>query len=126
MYATNADVEAWIEGWVTDDSAALTRLIARCEADVDLALGPRVAPAAPSGRAYDPADLAPLQADALRDATCAQVEYRVEMGEEFFRRPRYEAVTGPDFQTTGRAPWLAPKAARILAGSGLVRLTVPG
>lgn len=131
-YATVADVEAYIEGWVTDDAAALNRLIARAEDDVDRLLGPRVPnpgpllSPAPDGRAYDPSVLPTKQANALRDATCAQVEYRAEMGEEFFRRPRYDQVAGPDFTTTGKAGWYAPKAVRTLAGSGLMRVGVPG
>ena len=58
---------------------------------------------------------------ALANATCAQVEYRNAMGENFFNRPQYDSVRGPDFTTTGRLPMIAPKVKRELSESGLVR-----
>lgn len=56
---------------------------------------------------------------ALSRATCAQVEYRNQQGEAFFVRSQYESVRGPDFTTQGKLPYIAPKAFRELAQTGL-------
>lgn len=73
------------------------------------------------GVRYDIWQLQPFQVLALRNATCAQAEYRDQMGEDFYVRAQWDAVHGPEFQTTGKLPIIGPKVHRELQGSGLVQ-----
>lgn len=57
----------------------------------------------------------------LKDATCAQAEYRNTMGEEFFRRAQWSSVSGPEFKTTGKLPLIGPKVMTELSGTDLVQ-----
>jgi hypothetical protein len=73
------------------------------------------------GTRWDIWSIEPFQINCLRRATCAQAEYRDQMGEDFFIRAQYASVTGPEFQTTGQLPLIGPKARRELNGSGLIQ-----
>lgn len=57
----------------------------------------------------------------LSNATCAQAEYRVEMGEQFFRRAQWASVSGPEFRTTGKLPLIGPKVKAEFSGSDLIQ-----
>lgn len=125
-YATDTDFEEYVEGWTTDDSDALDRLLERASRDVDIYIGPRTVDN-DSGLKFgdvagdeNPSDLLDWQLAALRRATCAQAEYRFQMGEEFMVAGQFENVSGPDFSRTGKLPYFAPKARRELVGTGLV------
>lgn len=126
FYAQQADVETFVENWVTDDPDALARLISRCEDDIDLAVGALLVET--NGRKFgSPATtnekhLRPDQVTSLRNATCAQVEYRFALGEQFFVMPSPEGVSGPDYTAKGTPPKLAPKARRYLQDGGLFLL----
>lgn len=125
-YAQRADIEAYVEGWVTDDPDALARLIQRAEQDIDNTVGAIIVElngrkfGAPAGA--NEKSLRAEQVAALTRATCAQVEYRFTMGEDFFRRGQYPEQQGPDFRVKGTVPKLAPKAYDELASAGLFRL----
>jgi hypothetical protein len=127
IYAQRADVEDFIDGWVTDDPSALDALIERAERDVDTYCGPWSVEA--NGLKFgDPATgnekgLTDGQVLALTRATCAQVEYRFVQGEEFMARAQYTQVKGPDFETHGQLPYIGPKVRRELDDAGLVRQT---
>lgn len=108
-YADQADFEAYVEGWTTDDSGALDRLLQRAERDVDFHLVPQERQAATLLK-YDPTKLSLFDRQQLTFAVCAQAEYRNTMGEDFFTEPQYNAVSSPDFSRTGKAPKLGPKA----------------
>lgn len=73
------------------------------------------------GTRWDIWAIRPFQVDALKRATCAQAEYRDQMGEDFYIRAQYQSVSGPEFQTTGALPLISPKARRELSGSGLIQ-----
>lgn len=119
-YATRAAFEAYVEGWTTDDPAALDRLLERAERDVDYAAGGwPIDPA--TGLKFDPATLPTWQADALSRATCAQAEYRHSMSEEFMVKAQHSRVSGPDFTVDGELPYVGPKVLRELASGGLLR-----
>jgi hypothetical protein len=60
-------------------------------------------------------------AEVLSNATCAQAEYRNEMGESFFRRAQWASIKGPDFQTNGKLPTIGPKVIREFIGSDLLQ-----
>jgi hypothetical protein len=123
-YATQSDFAAYVEGWTTDNGAALDRLLERAEVDID-GLAATVVPADPDAvaRRFDVTALSARDRDVLKRATCAQAEYRFNMGEAFFVKGQYEQVTGPDFATTGRLPWIGPKVYRELAGTDLIPLS---
>lgn len=124
-YLQQADVEDYIEGWVTDDADALARLMRRCELDVDTLLAGFGAPNDTSGLKYDPAaDLQDWQSDALTRACCAQVEYRFAQGETFFVEGQYDSWQGPDFAAKGKLPYFGPKVSVELSRTGIAR--VPG
>jgi hypothetical protein len=123
-YATKADCLAYIEGLTVDDDAAFDRVIERAEDQIDRVLGQEVPVA--GGRKYSGSTLTALEArtrEALKRAVCAQVEYRIEMGERFFTRAQHESVSGPDFTTQGKLPRIGPKVWEELRSSGLARMT---
>lgn len=116
-YATVADFEAYVEGWVTDDPDALTRLLERATRDVDAVIGPLWP------RAVDPflglklnpdADLDAVGAAALSRATCAQAFYRftvVEPAQFAAGGEVRKSVKGPDFEVTYADAGAAPVGA---------------
>ena len=120
IYATKADCLLYTEGLTVTDDAAFDRLIGRAEKDIDSILGGW--PIGTNGRKFDPAQLSTSQAQQLQDATCAQVEYRIEMGEAFFVRGQRSREKGPDFELEGKLPRIGPKVADELRSSGLVRI----
>lgn len=101
-YATRAQFEDYVEGWVTDNEAALDRLLERASRDVDAVLGP-MAPltsGAYAGLRLDPTVLRDWEAEALARATCAQAEHRNAVGEEAFVEGSgsVKREKGPDFE----------------------------
>jgi hypothetical protein len=56
-YATQADFELYVEGWVTTDAAALERLLLRAERDVDRLLPHYTPTSAIRGRLHLVVDL---------------------------------------------------------------------
>jgi hypothetical protein len=72
------------------------------------------------GRKVDPTWLLPYQIRALVRATCAQAEYRNQMGTNFFVREQFDSVSGPVFNTKGKLPIIGPKVRRELSQSGLL------
>lgn len=124
-YAANADFEEFVEGWVTDDTSALTRLLSRSSDDVDSLLGAYeiLTTGTWAGRKLDPSTLDYAQQRGLIRATCAQGQYRLEMGEAFFVRPQVEEVSGPEFREKGKLPRVSPAAKQELSGLNLIRLT---
>lgn len=119
-YATATDLAAYCAGnpEVSAPSGADgDRLLERAERDVDRAVGPW--PLFSSGRKFDPPQLTAPQREALKRATCAAAEYRLQLGEA-------ELVGGDEYlpaQLTPlrRAGRVSPKMLEELAGSGLVK-----
>lgn len=128
-YATQAECESYIEGLTVTNTAGFARLIERAERDVDAILIPK--PLLANGLKYDPTAitttapgyLTAVEKTALARGVCAQVEYRLEMGEEFMVRSQYEAVGGPDFNHRGQLDYIGPKVYRELGRVGLLDLT---
>ena len=115
-YATRDDCLAYTEGLTVTNTAAFDRIIGRAERQIDQLLtvagDPDVA-----GLKLSADDLAAMGArdrERLKLATCAQVEYRVAMGEEFFARHQYPSVSGPEFTLQGQLPLIGPKVASEL------------
>jgi hypothetical protein len=124
-YAQRSDCLAFIEGLNITDGLAFDRLIVRCERQIDdlLQIDHRTTGAA--GPKVTPNRLSARQAEGLKNATCAQVEYRLEMGERFFKREQYESESGPDFSVRGRLPKIGPKVVPELVRVGLFKITAP-
>jgi hypothetical protein len=77
------------------------------------------------GHRFNPSELLWYgQLQSVKNAVCAQAEFMLQMGENYFIEPQYVSVAGPDFTTVGRRPVISPKALRELAVGGLVRNTM--
>lgn len=101
-YATRAQFEAYVEGWVTDNNAALDRLLERATRDVDNVLGPLPThrAGAYAGLKVDPAadGWDAVELEALARATCAQALHRFRNpGGIFDGERRVGRISGPDF-----------------------------
>lgn len=102
-YATVAEFEEYVEGWVTDDEATLTRELERASRDVDRFIlngYPPLNTGAFAGLKVDPTLLAAWQADALARATSAQALHRIRTAPASTDapEPRRKRVKGPDFE----------------------------
>lgn len=100
-YATKDNYIAETGGEVTDPDG-FERILLRAERQVDdLLTG--YGPLGVNGLRIDPAiDLDSVERACLMRATVAQVSYRLEMGEEFFRTNEVASPSGPDFGHSGR------------------------
>lgn len=100
VYATVGDFETYVEGWVTDDAAALGRYLERAERDVDslFPLRPIIRAGTYAGRRFDVTRLTVLEAAALARAVCAQAEYLIDTGPEVAAGTAPTRVKGPDFE----------------------------
>jgi hypothetical protein len=121
-YATKENFEDETGGEVSDPEQ-FERILLRAERQVDDLLtgwgpsdqnGLRIAPAL---------DLEPYQRDCLMRATVAQVEYRLEHGEEFFRTNEPRNVSGPDFGSQGRRGKYADATFAELRRGGILKMT---
>lgn len=121
-YATIAEFEDYVIGWVTEDSNALERYLEEAERYVDMAIG-QYAPDVTTGRKLDPTILETWRQKQLSNATCAQAEYLMIKGGTFFTEQVPEDPSGPDGSQKGREPYLSPKARRELSHGGFFRLT---
>lgn len=123
-YATASELRSYIgvDSTALPDATA-NGLIEKAEKDIDsVAVVDRPINEA-TGLRFAPASLSTSEARILRRATCAQAEFRREMGSEFFVRGQYEEVTGPDYSTKGRLGSIGPQVWRELAGTGFIRLS---
>lgn len=118
-YATVADFKAWSVMDPMPADADIQKALDRAEIDVDSYLpGPIIED---TGLHVDPATLLTWQVQRLRDATCAQAEYRLELGEEFFQQSSNdEVIQGPDFTISGRRSRFSPVAAQLLRTASLL------
>lgn len=122
-YATVGDYEAYDPAWVTTNPDDLDAIIAQAERDIDSLFGGWTVESNglkfgdPSGA--NPKNLTAGQRVALANAVCAQTQYRILMGPEFFVTPEYESVSGPHFSVTGSRPKIGPQVWRELRGVNL-------
>ena len=127
-YATRADCLAYTEGLVVTDNAAFDRLIERAERDVDRVLRVDHRDGRTGGvKVPDVGELDGRKGEGLTRATCAQVEYRVALGEEALRTRQPKRVSGPEFtveHATEQDARSAPKMLEELQRVGLLRATV--
>lgn len=104
------------------DAGAADRLLQRAEYEVDTLLAGFGVPNSSTGLKYNPTvDLQDWQQSALARAVCAQAEYHLVMGDEFFVQGQYDQWQGPDFGASGKLPYFGPKVSMELAGTGIAR-----
>ena len=110
-YATQAECQLYTEGLVVTDAAQFGRIIDRAERDIDqlLTVPGDSATTGPKLSAADLAAMTPRDRERIKFATCAQVEYRVAMGEKFFSTHQHKSARGPDFSVEGMLPYIGPK-----------------
>jgi hypothetical protein len=119
---TYCDTDTFLDRstYVVDDTVLLTKVMARAEKQVDEKLsgwGPNLA----GGLAVDPdVDLDAEERECLEDAVIAQTEYRLSMGEEFFRTNEPDSMSGPDYSRSGKLGKFADEAWSALRRGGLV------
>lgn len=117
-YATIEDFKAFTEMDPLPSDQLIQRALDRAEFDVDAYLP---GPPLDTGLRVVPTDLLDWQADRLNKAVCAQAEYRLEMGDEFFQHAvNDEVIQGPDFTISGRRSRFSPVAAQWLRGASLL------
>jgi hypothetical protein len=130
-YATVDEFIEWMRlnghEWTGTEEEAERELIL-AERDIDNAAGPRnrspvnnLKFGAPAGT--NEFGLSLEQRDRLSRATCAQAEFRLQMGRAFFIEDQRQTTTTPDGVEQGKVPRLGPLARRELIGSDLIRLT---
>lgn len=108
------------EAALPDPEALL--LLQKAEGDIDsVAVVGR--PTLDSGRRFDPEQLDDVELNCLMLSTCAQAEYRLEMGASFFIRGQHEEVSGPEFSTKGKLGRIGPQTMRELSATQLVKMT---
>lgn len=123
-YATPDDVRAWLGNENFTDEQ-LIRPILMAQRDIDAGVG--------GWEAYEDTGLkfasgevndilTDFEARCLRDATCAQVEYRLTMGDDFMVQEQYENRSGRDGSVTGTVRKLSSIAYTELSKAGLLRL----
>ena len=111
-YATSADLATFTGAPETADD---DRMLREASEDINDAL---------RGAFYDPTDANIVLA--LQNATCAQVEYWRETGDELGVSGQYDDVMLGQLRLTRsgkRAPKLAPRAMRYLRLAGLLPIT---
>lgn len=122
-YASIQDLVLYSEAVMAPESGSaeelrLLRIIERAESQIDGIImwrGPRDEA---NHRRVRVADLEPWDRECLKAATCAQAEYRVLMGEEFFASGQYARTIGPDFEVHGVMPVIGPRVWQELDGAG--------
>lgn len=123
-YASSTDLTAYLQDSdvTAPDPTPAERLLMRCELEVDTLLAGYGQPNDSTGLKYNPAtDLQTWQAAKLNRAVCAQAEYHLVMGDDFFIQGQYDSWQGPDFAAKGKMPYFGPKVALELAGTGIAR-----
>lgn len=123
-YATAAQLRTYIgvDSTVLPDADA-NALLTKAERDIDsIAIIDRPVDEV-TGLRFNPTSLSTVEALTLQRATCAQAEYRREMGNEFFVRGQYQKTTGPNYSTEGKLGTIGPATWRELNGNGFIKLT---
>jgi hypothetical protein len=78
------------------------------------------------GHKFNPMRLTTGQAVALSKATCAQVEYRLQVGESFMVEDQYETRGGRNYSSVGKLRKIAPAAMSHLHAGNLLNLSIGG
>lgn len=123
-YATVEDFKEYtdIPAEMLPDDDTIQKVLNRAELDVDRYIAGTVDET--SGLRVDPESLPVWQLQYLVNATCAQAEYRLIVGEDFFiQGSNDEVIQGPDFTISGTRRRFGIKAAQELRASGLLLMS---
>lgn len=128
LYYTSADnLRDFLD--LTSDQlsdAACAQPIRRAQRDIDVASG-RWLPYDDTGLKFaSDTMIVPLtdaEARALSQATCAQVEYRMTVGDDFMIREQYASQSGPGYGTSGTLKKVTGMAYAYLQPHGFLKLT---
>jgi hypothetical protein len=128
LYYTSADdLRSYLgltEDQLSDEACA--QPILRAQRDIDTAAG-RWMPYDDTGLKFASATMnVPLtnaEAAALSLATCAQVEYRLTVGDDFMIREQYATQSGPGYGTSGTLKKVCGGAYSALHPYGFLKLT---
>ncbi len=122
IYATVEQLREYVSpDVIPEDDPNLEKLLMECEVEIDDQI-PRLYPDDEVGPKIILEDETNLLVDGLMKATCAQAEYHLHMGKQFFVEA-HGASEGPDTTSRRKAPRVAPKAMRELRRVGLVTMT---
>ena len=123
-YATLDDLKAFAPQLDPDASDELLQAaLDNAEQDIDSAVGYVMNPDLTASQKFNLTYLDDNQKLRLNRATCAQAEYRLYRGENFFIEGTQKEVTGRDSRLSGPLPRIGPKASTELTRGGLYRLT---
>lgn len=124
-YCTPDEVRTYLgvtQEQLSDESLALP--IRKAQEDIDAACGAwTVYEDTGLKFASDDLELDDITLRLLSDATCAQVEYRLTVGEDFLVREQYESQAGPGYSTSGQLRKVTSRAYNKLSQGGFLRLT---
>lgn len=127
LYYTTPDLtRAWMgktEDELSDE--VLIPHIAKAQREIDTACGGWVV-YDDTGLKFATAQVHPILSDRevglLSDATAAQVEYRMLMGDDFMVKDQYSQESGPDYSSTGKLRKVGSQSYSLLQQAGLLRL----
>lgn len=123
VYAKVSDLDTYIgvENYLPTEAAKKAALI-QAEGDIDLWTGRSRGYSEETGLAYDPTDTSvfdTFMVEDLIEATCAQVKYRLTMGDAFFMQSQRASVQGPDYSEQN-VPRLSPETVIALRRHGII------
>lgn len=120
-YADATYFEAYAPNFNVTNPTALEDVLVKASRDVEYAVG-RYGRDETTSQKFDPTVMTAWQLTCLKNAVCAQAEYRMMKGEEFFVNFRPQSTSGPDGRVEGKEPYLAPRASLELTQGRLFKL----
>jgi hypothetical protein len=102
--------------------AAKVQAILQAQSDIDLWTGRSRGYNEDTGLVYDPTETSvfdEFMVEDLSEATCAQVKYRLTMGDAFFMESPRASQVGPDY-TQQNIPRLSPESVIALRRHGII------
>lgn len=123
VYATIQDLDDYLE--VTNylpTEAAKKKALLTAQSDIDLYVGRSRGYNSTTGLVYDPTDTTTFDefmVEDLVEATCAQVKYRLTMGDAFFMESPRGETQGPDYTQT-KVPRISPESIVALRRHGIM------
>jgi hypothetical protein len=123
VYTTVAALDAFIgvENYLPSKEAK-EKAILQAQSDIDLWVGRSRGYDATTGLVYDPTDKGvfdEFMVEDLSEATCAQVKYRLTMGESFFMESPRATTVGPDYNMEN-VPKISPETIQMLRRHGII------
>lgn len=123
IYAQVSDLDTYlgITNYLPTE-AAKKKAILQAQADIDQWVGASRGYNSDTGLVFDPTnkhEFDEFMAEDLIEATCAQVKYRLTMGDDFFMESPRGEVQGPDY-TRSKVPRISPETVFALRKHGIL------